>query len=285
MKRRSTLARRKAVEGYIFVSPWIVGFIVLFARPLLESFYYSFQQRTIFSKATFIGLGNYVEAFFEDEKFAPILYQTFIDNLINIPITLIVSLLLAILATQKMRGVKFFRAIYFLPVVIGSGILILRLFNILRSEGRLITIDLSGLQIIFTPQMVRTVTEYLLRILINLWQVGIQVLIFIAGLQSIPPALYEAASIDGANPWKSFWSITLPILSPVVLLNAVITIVDSFTHVFNRVLEYIREQTFGGSFRFGYASALAWIYFLMILIIILFILYSSRRFIYYGGER
>jgi ABC-type sugar transport system permease subunit len=285
MKRKSSMARRKAIEGYIFVSPWIVGFIVLFARPLIESFYYSFQQKTIFSKATFIGLGNYVEAFFEDEKFTPILYQTFIDNLINIPVTLVVSLLLAILATQKMRGVRFFRAIYFLPVVIGSGILILRLFNILRSEGRLITIDLSGLQIIFTPQMLRTATEYLLRILINLWQVGIQVLIFIAGLQGIPPALYEAASIDGANPWKSFWSITLPILSPVVLLNAVITIVDSFTHVFNRVLEYIREQTFGGSFRFGYASALAWIYFLMILIIILFILYSSRRFIYYGGER
>jgi len=285
MKKKNTLARRRAIEGFIFISPWIVGFIVLFARPLIQSFYYGFQRRPLLSDAVFIGLRNYIEAFFKDDKFLPILYRTFSENLVNVPMTLVVSLILALLATQKIRGVKFFRAIYFLPVVIGSGILILRLFNVLSGQGRLLAVDLSALEIIFSPELLKNATDYLLRLLIGLWQVGIQVLIFIAGLQSIPPTLYEAAAIDGASRWKSFWSITLPMISPIILLNAVITIVDSFTHVFNGVLAYIRDQTFGGGFRFGYSSALAWIYFLMILVIILLILYSSRRLVYYGGER
>lgn len=258
---------------------------MLFARPLVQSFYYSFQNRPLFKPPQFIGLENYIEALFEDDRFTSILYSTFAENLINIPLTLVAALILALLATQKLPGVKAFRAIFFLPVVIGSGILVLRLFNVLSSEGRLLAIDLSGLEIFFGPEVIRSMSEYLLRLLIGLWQVGIQVLIFIAGLQSIPPTLYEAAAIDGANPWKSFWSITLPMLSPIVLLNIVITIVDSFTHVFNRALAYIRDQTFGGGFRFGYSSALAWIYFLMILVILLLILYNSRRLVYYGGEK
>ncbi|MGQ9631540.1 MAG: carbohydrate ABC transporter permease [bacterium] len=279
------LSRRRTIEGYLFVLPWIIGFIVFFGGPLLYSFGLTFFERSLFSEAKFIGLGNYIEALFEDEQFTPKLFQTILQNLIITPLLLMGSLILAMMVNQGVRGVKVFRAIYFLPVVVGSDVLIIKLYAVMGGSGKLFSLDLEGFDMFIRPEILRQITNYILIALFNLWRCGIQVLIFLAGLQNISPTIYEAASIDGADEWKKFWSITLPLLSPIILLNVVISIVDSFTSTTNWVLGYIRDTLFRGGFRYGYSSTIAWIYFIVIFIIILAVFFNSRQYIHYEGER
>jgi ABC-type sugar transport system permease subunit len=123
------------------------------------------------------------------------------------------------------------------------------------------------------------------RLLFVLWKTGVQMLIFLAGLNSVSPVLYEAARVDGATDWDRFWKVTLPLLSPVILVNLVYTIVDSFTDTFNQVLQYIQQTAFAGGFRLGYAAALGWIYFLIVFVILAVVVRITNRYVFYAGER
>jgi len=197
------------------------------------------------------------------------------------------SLAVALLAIQRVPGSLLFRAIFFLPVVIGSSVVVGRMFDQFGSELVLFR-GQQAQQFLFTflgdrmPQFMNFIT----RSVFVLWRSGVQILIFIAGLKSIDPTLYEVAQVDGASGWASFWKITLPMLTPVILINVVYTIIDSFTDYFNTVLRYIRVVTFQQSaMRIGYPSALGNIYFIIIFVLVIIVFIVVSRVTFYRGER
>lgn len=288
-RRRMTLSIQRTLEGYFFVSPWVLGFIVFLAWPLFQSFYLSFHelQATSLSDLKFRGLLNYHEAFFIDARFLPRLKETLTNNLLDVPVIMIFSLFSAILANQKIKGVIGFRAVFFLPLVIGSAQVIQQLFaqgvgGAVLSRG----VNLQELAFQYLgPDAANGVEALLNRLLFVLWKTGVQMLIFLAGLNAVSPVLYEAARVDGATDWDRFWKVTLPLLSPVILVNLVYTVVDQFTDTFNQVLTYIQQTAFAGGFRLGYAAALGWIYFFVVFVILALVVRITNRYVFYAGER
>jgi ABC-type sugar transport system permease subunit len=286
---RLTLRQRQALSGYAFIAIWLVGISVFLMYPLIRNLLWSFTDAALnknIDHPNFIGVANYVEAFVIDAKFVPLLLETLRNLLVDTPIILLFSLAVAILSEQKVRGQGFFRAIFFLPVVIGSAEVVGRLFQI---QGNQLTL-FQGEQIntflhIFLGANTATFLEFVNRIVFVLWRSGVQIMIFIAGLKGIDPVLYEAAQMDGATPWVRFWKVTLPMLTPVLIINVVYTIIDSFTDYFNGVMGYIRDVTFVSQLRFGYPSALGNIYFIIIFAIVISIFLVLNRRAYYGGER
>lgn len=296
-KIRFTLDRRKAVEGYLFILPWLFGFVVFLLGPLLQSLKLSFSEVTDINglQTNWIGWANYVEAFLVDERFVPTLMKTVRNCLWDVPIIVVFSLFTAMLVNQKLKGQTLFRAIFFLPVVIGSGMVIQRLFeqgvgNIQNMGSGLSTVsrqlDVNALLYTYLgPAAAQPIIEVLNRMQFVLWRSGVQILLFLAGLQGISNDRYEAAKIDGATEWEIFWKITLPMVSPILLVNVIYTIVDSFTDVFNEMLNMIRDIAFRGQFRFGYAAALGWVYFAVIFILMVIVLIIAKRHVHYEGQR
>jgi ABC-type sugar transport system permease subunit len=288
-KRPMSLTAQRTLEGYFFVAPWVLGFLVFMAWPLFQSFYLSFHelQATSLSDLKFRGLDNYKEAFFIDARFLPRLLDTLRENLLDVPVIMVFSLFSAILANQKIRGALAFRAVFFLPLVIGSALVIRQLFD--QGVGGLVLSNGVNIQDItyqyLGPDAAEGIDNLLNQLLFVLWRTSVQMLIFLAGLNAISPVLYEAARVDGATDWDRFWKVTLPLLSPVILVNLVYTLVDSFTDAFNTVLQYIQDTAFAGGFRLGYAAALGWIYFLIIFVILMVVVKLTNRYVFYSGER
>ncbi len=286
---RLTLRQRQALSGYAFIAIWIVGISVFLFFPLIRNILWSFTDAALdkgIDTPNFIGGANYVEAFVIDAKFVPLLLETLRNLLVDTPIILLFSLAVAILSEQKIRGQDFFRAIFFLPVVIGSAEVVGRLFQLQGNQLNLF----QGTQVrtflyLFLGGHTLAFLTFINRIVFVLWRSGVQIMIFIAGLKGIDPALYEAAQMDGASAWVRFWKVTLPMLLPVLTVNIVYTIVDSFTDYFNGVMGYIRNVTFVSQLRFGYPSALGTIYFVIIFVIVIITFWILNRRTFYGGER
>lgn len=286
---RLTLRQQQALTGYLFISIWVVGIAVFLFLPLIRNIIWSFTDAALdknLDHPAFIGMANYVEAFVIDVNFVPLLLDTLRNLFIDAPVILLFSLAVALLAEQKLPGQGFFRAVFFLPVVIGSAAVVGRLFSL---QGNNLTLlqdqQTQAFLRLYLGANLSAFMNFINRIVFVLWRSGVQIMIFIAGLKSIDPALYEAAEIDGASAWTRFWKVTLPMLLPVLSINVVYTIIDSFTDYFNGVMNYIRDVTFSSQLRFGYPSALGNIYFVIIFIIVVgvFWLLNSRTF--YGGER
>jgi ABC-type sugar transport system permease subunit len=287
--RRMSLTFQRTLEGYFFVAPWVLGFMIFLAWPLFQSFFLSFHelQATSLSDLKFRGIDNYKEAFFIDARFLPRLNETLKNNLLDVPIIMIFSLFSAILANQKIKGVIGFRAVFFLPLVIGSAQVIQQLFA-QGVGGAVLSQGVNVEELVFQyigPDAVQGVTELLNRLVFVLWRTGVQMLIFLAGLNAVSPVLYEAARVDGATDWDRFWKVTLPLLSPVILVNLVYTLVDSFTDPFNQVLSYVQQTAFAGGFRLGYAASLGWIYFFIVFVVLMIIVRVTNRYVFYAGER
>lgn len=286
---RITLRTYYALTGYGFVALWLVGFSVFMLIPLVRNGIWSLtdiSMKNVSEPLNFIGLDNYVEAFTIDIEFVPYLLETFRNLVIDVPVILAFSLAVALLAMQNVPGGMAFRAIFFLPVVIGSAAVIGRLFSM--SGGQLVLFRGEGAQQflqIYLGERLPAFMQFLNRSIFVLWRSGVQILIFIAGLKSIDPALYEAAEVDGASAWSRFWKVTLPMLSPVMLVNIVYTIIDSFTDYFNRVLWYMRLISFRTDLRLGYPSALGFIYFFLIFILVIIVFTVVGRVTFYRGER
>lgn len=286
---RLTLRQRQAVYGFLFIFPWLVGFLVFVARPFAHSIKLAFSTVDMMAgfRLNFVGWDNFNEAFFIDERFVPILVTVLQRNLVDVPIILTFALFTAFLVNQRIRGVIFFRAVFFLPVVIASGLVVQQLFS--QQVGRLeavVGLDIPGLVYMYLPvQFADVVVDVMNRLTLILWRSGIQILLFVAGLQGISPTLYEASRIDGATDWEIFWKITLPMLSPIILVNTIYTIVDGFTDIFNPMVNFLRNVAFSGSFRLGYAAALGWIYFILIFLLIGTVFITSKKWVFYGGER
>ena len=285
------LRQQRRLWGAIFVSPWIVGTVVLLLWPLGRSLLLSFQRLTNVTnlQTEWVGIGNYVEAFVEDVTFQPALLSSVQDLIVNLPLTLVFSMTMALLVAKVRRGQTFLRAVFFLPVVIGSAGVITRMRQAGVEEEVVSVIQplLSALGEASAEAggIVGTIQAVVSRLTQITWHTGVQILLFIAGLNSAPPSLYEAAEVDGASGWESFWKITLPLLSPVILVASIYTIVDSFTDPANRVVSHISLVSIVRDLRLGYGAALGWLYFVFVFIAILLVLWASKRFVFYMGER
>ncbi|MCC3376574.1 carbohydrate ABC transporter permease [Cohnella sp. REN36] len=292
------LERRKVISGYVFILPWMLGFLAFLVYPLIMSFYMSMRKMTSVSgmEMKYIGWDNYTRAVLKDVNFIPLFYAAIRNAFIEIPLILVFSFFMAMLLNHQVIGRAFFRAAFFLPVVIGSGFVMEQLLG--QGVGSLQTLATdpsvtsagvtNGLQIpdaiarYLSPEMYGNLSDILGRLTLIFWKTGIQILLFLAGLQGISESLYESAKCDGATPWEMFWKITFPLMTPVLLLNAVFTLVDSFTDIRNQVILYVKQVAFT-NIEMGYASALGWIYFVFVfLLIVLIFAFTRKRVVYMG---
>lgn len=273
---------REALNGYAFVIVWIVGFGIFTLLPLIQTLFYSLNQVTV--SATGINLEyvkwqNYTRALLTDPTFVELLIEYAIETLVSVPIILIFSLIIALFLNLKFRFKGVFRTIFFLPVVITSGPVIQELV----AQG---ATSVPGLAISDTmteflaelPRYLRNPVEYLLTsFILILWFSGVQILIYLSSLQKIDNSIYEAAAIDGASAWESFWKITLPSLSTTTLIIAVYTIITLSHFSENKVIKYIYSQTYAVEGGIGYSSAMSFLYF-FVLVLLLAIVYLLLNF-------
>lgn len=271
-----TNAQRESLVGYAFISIWLIGFIGLTAIPLIQSLLYSFHQITIVGgegiRLFFIGLTNYIRIFSTDLDFLSALQTFAIEMVIFVPVMNILALMIAILLNRKFKFRGFFRAIFFLPVIITSGPIIAELLR--QGAGSIPSLTDSGLFDILSSTLPRFLSEPIQslfsQIIFMLWFSGVQVVLYLAGLQKLDTSMYEAAQIDGANAWESFWKITLPSLRPLILVASIYTIVTLATFANNPLILLISSDMFDPNKGYGYASSMAWIYFAVIALLLWF---------------
>lgn len=261
------------MEGTIFVAPWIIGFLIFMAYPLCYSLYISFHNVRFMGSGIaydFVGLKYYKTILFEH---GGILYNSLLpflqQILIMIPIIVIFSLLIAIMLNQKFPGRTLFRIIFFLPVIFATGEVVQEFITQGEGElGFLERYDVESMVRLYLPEVWATpIIRILNSFILILWYSGVQILIFLAGRQTISNSVYEAARIDGSSPWETFWKITLPGMAPFIILNLIYTVVDLFTFPSNPVITQIKEN----NTQYGMSSAVAWIYFAIIFIFLLIV--------------
>ena len=285
-----TLKQQQSLWGYIFISPWVLGLALLFAWPLGRSLMLSFQKVTdLFQWQTeWVGLDHYRQIFTEDIVFTPVLLDTLENVAIDVPLILVFSLLLALLLTGVGRGQTFLRAVFFLPVVIGSAGVIQHMLSVGVGDQLLMsTLEplMQGMGAEVDSVVEGTPIQWIVtRLTAIIWFSGVEILFFIAGLNSIPPSLYEAARVDGASPWESFWKITLPMVSPVILLVTIYAMIDQLTFPENPMIKYIMQVGVRGQ-QLEYASALGMAYFIVVFLQIALVVRILSKFVFYAGEK
>jgi len=274
---------REALYGYSFVLIWIVGFAIFTLVPLIQTFYFSMNQVTVTAtgiELVFVQWANYTRALFTDPNFVELLIGYVIETLAAVPIVLIFSMIIALFLNLDFKFKGLFRTIFFLPVVITSGPVIQEL----TSQGATSVPGIADSVAVMNflaelPPSLRNPVEYLLTsFILILWFSGVQILIYLASLQKIDKNIYEAAAIDGSSAWESFWKITLPSLATTTVVNAVYTIITLSHFSENKVVQYIFSQTYAVQGGIGYASAMSFIYFLVLvtLLALVYFLLSSR---------
>ncbi|MBQ7008022.1 MAG: sugar ABC transporter permease [Ruminococcus sp.] len=298
MKKKS-YEKRKELYGYGFVSLWIIGTVIFFLIPIVKSLIYSVSDVTIGEKSlatSFTGIENYYNALFSDRKYSSVLWSTLKETIWKTPLILIFSLFIAVLLNTKFRGRTFFRAVFFLPVIIASGPVYSIISGDMADTGNmnaeqfstLFSNNLLGelLQFLGIYGITENMNTYITLITDNIfsivWSSGIQIIIFLAALQNIPVSAKEAAVIEGATSWDYFWKITFPYVSPFILANFIFTFIDAFTNPTNAVMKRIFEIR--NDLNFGLSAAMSWIYFGVVLAVIAVVTLISRKWIYYGNE-
>ena len=300
IKRKLTLSQRDALWGYAFTVPWIVGFLIFTLGPMIASLYFSFTKYNIIDPPTWMGIKNYQRMLFEDPLFWHSLQRTLYYAVLALPLGLVIGLFLAILLNQKIPAVNLWRTAYFLPSVVAGvavSILFVRLFN---PRVGLINPILMSLGVDNPPGWMNDPNWSIPTLVImSLWGVGGGMIIYLAGLQGIPTALYEAAKIDGAGTWHRFRHVTIPMMTPVIFYNLVMGLIGSFQY-FTEV--YVATSGDGGPlrptlvynlylyqnafkyFEMGYASAMAWFLLLLTLVATLLVFRSSPFWVFYEGQ-
>jgi len=271
--------------GYLFVLPWIIGFALFTAYPIFTSFMLGFQQATITGDGVareFIGLENFRAAISTDISFIRDVGSFSIVSVVAIPMIVILALIMAMLLNFPLKGRGIFRTIFFLPVIIASGPVMDKLIDMgVTTIPTLQEYTFYWVLIALDNVFATAALMVLDSIIMFLWLSGVQILVFLAGLQKLDKQTVEAARVDGASPWEIFWKITLPGLSSLILVNIVYTTVMFAQTTFNPVIAHISGNMFNVTTGFGYASALAWMYFVVITLIMLglvgvFALFSKK---------
>ena len=290
---------RRNAAGYLFLAPWLVGFFGLTLGPTLASLYLSFTDYDLLTPPRWSGLDNYEYAFLYDNRLRNALSVTFTYVLWSVPLKLMVALALAMALDRSVRGASFYRAVFYLPSLLGASVAIAVLWRQIFGPDGLVN-QLLALIGLAGPSWV-THPDYALWTLIVLaiWQFGSPMIIFLAGLRQIPQDLYEAASMDGAGPVRQFFRITLPLLAPVIFFNLVLQTIEGFKAFTQAFIVsggtggpidatlfytlYLYEEAFA-NFRMGYASALAWLLLVIIGVFTAVAFLTSRYWVYYEDE-
>ena len=303
-KRPASLDARKARAGWIFVAPFVIGFLLIYLPIIIDSIVYSFNEidpvRTGGYTLTFVGFSNYQKALFENADYVKTLVAGIQQLLLEVPSIVIFSLFIAVLLNDKIAGRAAFRAILFVPVILSTGLIgsidaqnNLGEFmdaseSIDTGTGQNTAAALSqaiNLEALFANMKVGTeLVEYVANAVDSISTIvnrsGVQILIFLAGLQSISPAIYESCRIDGATAWETFWKITFPMISPMILVNAIYTIIDSFTSESNAVMKLI-DSVYSQPDGNVLSSAMAWMYFLIVILILAAVAGLMSAFVFY----
>src|SRR5579884_3570383 len=295
-RRTGSLARREEIAFYLFASPWLIGFLIWTAGPMIASLVLSLAHYDVITPPQFTGLDNYIKMLTNDPLVWQSLKVTIFYALGSVPLGLVSALILALLMNQQVRGIAVFRTIYYIPAIISGVPVALLWMWIFNPDFGIINNALAALGVV-GPQWLFSETWVIPSFIIMiLWTIGGLMIIYLAGLQGIPQHLYEAAEIDGAGPWAKFVNVTLPMISPIIFFNAVMSVIASFqiftpAYVMTRggpanaslfVGLYLYENAFQ-YFQMGYASALAWLVFLIILLLTLLVIRSSPYWVYYEG--
>jgi oligogalacturonide transport system permease protein len=299
MKRKAGKLEHRENWGYLYIAPWLIGFFVLQLYPLLASLYYSFTDYTMLKVSALVGIRNYIDIFTRDPYYYISLKATFLYVLYALPAKLVAALLVAVILNNKIRGINLFRTIYYLPSILGGSVAVAILWRfIFMTDGLLNTILTSFLHYERFDWIGTPATSLPVLALLQTWQFGSSMVLFLAGLQQIPHAMYESAEIDGAGGVTRFFRITLPMLSPIILFNLVMQMVQLFqeftaafiitpnggslkdTYVYGMML-YQNSFQF---FRMGYASAQSWVLFIIIISFTMIIFRISDGLIHYEDE-
>lgn len=293
--------RRRNLQGWLFISPWLAGFLLFTLYPILASLYYSFCDYRVLTPPRWVGLANYVALLTDRDYFLPSLWNT-LFMLIELPLALIIGLTMAILLNHKIPGIGIFRTLYYLPSIMPVVAVAVLWLWVLNPQYGLLNAVLTpilapfGLQPpgwLADPQWSKPAF-----IMMDLWAVGGSVVIYLASLQNVPAHLYEAAEIDGAGAWHKTLNVTLPMISPVIFYNLIMGVIwtfQYFTQTFimtqggpqNSTLFYALYLFYNAfrDFRMGRACAMAWILFILTLFATLIVFRTSARWVYYEGER
>ncbi len=296
--RRLTPNQREALQGYLYISPWFIGFVIFTAGPLIASLFISFMKWAFIDQPVFVGLANY-QRLFKDPIFGIALRVTFSFTILSVPLVIAVAFATALLMTRKLPGMRIYRTIYYLPAVIGGVPLALLWSWVFQPDHGILNrmlylVGIQGPNWLGNPQ-----TALLAVVVVGAWNFGLPMVVFIAGLQNIPPVLYEAATLDGAGSLSKLRFVTLPMLSSTLfflLVNQIIGAFQVFTVVYvigngqgdplRSTLTYLLYFYQVGFQRFdmGYASALIWVLFLIIMGFTLLVFRSSSLWVYYETE-
>ena len=304
-RKIASLDKRKSRVGWFFVLPFLIGFIMIYLPVIFDSVKLSFYKINILQgggySLTPVGFENYSYALLEDPEFAQILVSGMQELAFDIPAIIIFSLFMAVLLNQKMVGRAAFRAIFFIPVILATGLMqTVEAQNILGSymdstsgiddgSGSSAANDIVSavdIERLFSNMKVGTeLMETALTWINNIYDIvnrsGVQMLIFLSALQSISPAIYEACKIDGATAWETFWKITFPMISPMILVNGVYTIVDAFTTQSNSVMSFIKSVKSSAADGDVVASAMSWMYFLIVIAIVSLVALIFSSYVFY----
>lgn len=293
VKNRSKLADN--ISGYVLIAPWLIGFILMWFVPALVSIYYSLTDFNMLNTPTFIGLDNYIRIFTTDDTFRKALAVTFTYVLVLVPCRLAFALFVAVLLNKKHKGLPFYRALYYIPSIIGGSIAVSVVWKqIFGNKG----VIMSLLSVFGVEQKVSLLgnpnSALFVIIIMGVWQFGSSMLIFLSALKQIPESLYESAAIDGAKPMKTFWSITMPMLTPTIFFNLILQIINGF-RVFTETkiitnggpmnstmsyVLYLYQRAFN-YFDMGYSCALAWVLVAIIGVATILLFKTQKNWVHY----
>lgn len=301
-KERGARTRRLTDQNgaaYLFLAPWLAGFFLLTLGPTLASLYLSFTQFDLLQAPRWTGLSNYVLMFTEDQRFRNALSVTFWYVLLSVPLELVFALSIAMVLDKGLRGLTLYRALFYIPSLLGGSVAIAVLWRQIFGYDGLVNqaLDLVGID---GPSWISNPhTSLYTLVILRVWQFGSPMIIFLAGLRQIPQELYEAAAIDGAGPFAKFFKITLPLLAPVVFFNLVLQTINAFKAFTPAFIVsagtggpidstlfytlYLYQEAFG-YFRMGYAAAMAWVLLVVIGLFTALAFLTSRYWVYYGDE-
>lgn len=288
-KHHLSYTGRKALYGYGFIAIWIIGFISFFVRPFITSVIYSFNDIKFVSdgmKLTFNGFSAYRKALLEDPDFLRELLNCFTELVYSVPVIVILSIMIAVMLNDDFKGRTFFRAVFFLPVLISGGAVL----SIIRGDtslslmvegsknGSMLSIS-NASELIQQLQLPASFSTLLInisnRVFNMLWKSGLQILLFLSALQTINPSIYEASKIEGASRWDNFWKITIPMISPMILLSIIYSIIDSFTSSDNKIMA--RILSCANFLKYTEASVLAVVYFICTMIFICIVYFVLHK--------
>lgn len=295
-RRPLSMRKKRAITGYLFILPFLIGFFAFVAGPLITSLRMSFSSVSLDSASGFtlkyIGIGNYLKALTIDKDFNRLLWESVKSLLVDVPCIILFSLIIAVLLNRRFPGRSAVRAIFFMPVILASGVVLgmeksntlLNGVQELQKSASDTTITTALQNLLLGAMGQNAFVDIILNIINHLYEIvissSIQTVIFLSSLQTINPSIYEAAEMEGCSQWECFWKITIPMVSPMILVNWIYTIVDRFVRADNEVMQKILD-TMNVTLDYGFSSAMAWIYCIAMLALIGISTLIISRMVYY----